>query len=475
MEPVNDQPGKKRMPNWSACRTCCGNCHWLYFDTIALYELIELYTCPIQKVDILNYKLGLKIMKMPVHQQIQNKLKHADEIIEKLQNSEIELTNLKTQYSTAISQSNEKLTEHTSQLTQACTDKITENTGIINAATNTGKESFDAALNTAIENSKVKIEEANTNATSQITTLETNTKQQISESTENLKTLLTEVETLKNNLSEIETILTTGKDPKTGWNTQAENLIASIENFKKLSETSQAKIEEAQSLIFDDTENQKSLLSSVKIATNDIANYKETIYGDENGDIDGKPALQKDIEAKRSEMSRIVEHTTKALKELTDESLDAAFSTISETAKKRGQLALYATVGILVAIVGLSLNLYKDNPTINDFIYRFLLIIPMGFAVFFLNRERKVQHVVEITYRYKSALAKALKGYRNLYNLEHSSDEYMELFNVLKLELLKNPMNDAKPYLDQDMLTFKMKAKGSEINIAPHYNTPKAE
>ena len=51
-------------------------------------------------------------------------------------------------------------------------------------------------------------------------------------------------------------------------------------------------------------------------------------------------------------------------------------------------------------------------------------------------------------YHHKAAIAEAMTGYRQLYDLEHEDGEYMELFNSLKDQLNVNPSNSIDKFLN---------------------------
>jgi hypothetical protein len=51
-------------------------------------------------------------------------------------------------------------------------------------------------------------------------------------------------------------------------------------------------------------------------------------------------------------------------------------------------------------------------------------------------------------YHHKAAIAEAMTGYRQLYELDHEDKEYMELFNSLKDQLNINPSKSIDNFLN---------------------------
>jgi hypothetical protein len=64
------------------------------------------------------------------------------------------------------------------------------------------------------------------------------------------------------------------------------------------------------------------------------------------------------------------------------------------------------------------------------------------------NRNQKIAKILAEEYHHKAAIAEAMTGYRQLYELEHEDVEYMELFNSLKDQLNINPSKSIDKFLN---------------------------
>lgn len=394
------------------------------------------------------------------HAQINKKLERANQMMISLEKTETGLAHLESILTKKIADASEQLTVEMQNQKKIASDAVSERTKESLASITTIRSQFNIATEEAYQSFDEKLKKSAADSTAKFNQFEANLEKGASDLLSQTRKALVDLKGGQSELNEIKNILDSGKDPKNGWDAQASQLISGIRALKDESSGISKEIAKAKTQIVDGTSRKKSILSELQESRILILEFQKKILGDENGLMaGGELALDPLLIKIRKEMENITTEANTLLTRLTDESVDSDFAGIATKARSRGLWALSFSIFALTTMAGMSFWVFQPGLIITDFLSRFTFLIPLAFAVFLLNRERKIQHVIEIQYRYKSALAKALKGYRNLYDLPHSSPEYMELFNVLKFELLENPMKHARRYLDQDMLPTKIKSK----------------
>lgn len=225
--------------------------------------------------------------------------------------------------------------------------------------------------------------------------------------------------------------------------------------------------------LFIDGENEKSLNTQFEQfvkAINDrfkVADEKikslETFYSnvfedkkDEEGKII-KQSLINSIDGQKKLLDKLIKEATEKLYALTDSSLHNAFAKRAEEyTKEFGRLEtlthkLIWAVIIDIAVFGLIqclLVALDKGFNYHILIYQFSIAGALIFAIWMFNRNQKIAKKLAEEYHHKAAIAEAMTGYRQLYNLEHEDDEYMELFNSLKDQLNINPSKSIDKFLN---------------------------
>lgn len=224
-----------------------------------------------------------------------------------------------------------------------------------------------------------------------------------------------------------------------------------VTSFSAAVDSNLEQINDAHTKIVLGDKNSKSYIHDVETKVRSIENYKDSLFGDENGHNNGEDSIKNTIDKTRNLLTEIHSETSGRFKELTDLSIIDSFDKLAESANKKrlGLGIVFLVISLGISYVGY--DLVKSEVDWLSLLLRLPIIIPLGLILFVVNRELKVEKVIEEQYKYKASLSKALKGYRNLYQLDHEDTEYMELFNVLKKEMLRSPFESIRPYLNQNL------------------------
>lgn len=187
--------------------------------------------------------------------------------------------------------------------------------------------------------------------------------------------------------------------------------------------------------------------------------FHDSVLKDQVGD-DGVPkklGLKSEVEQLRDQLNKLVVEATNKLHALTDQSLHNAFAKRAENYsaefKKLEGRTQNVVLGIVVvvALFGLAqLGIYLTGKPFNYnlLIYQFSIIAALVFLLWMYNRNQKVAKKLAEDYHHKAALAEAMTGYRHLYGLKHSDEEYMRLFDSIKDALNVNPSASIDRFLN---------------------------
>lgn len=181
-----------------------------------------------------------------------------------------------------------------------------------------------------------------------------------------------------------------------------------------------------------------------------IQAFHDNVLKDEAGD-DGTPkkfGLKSEVEQLRDQLKKLVAEATDKLHALTDQSLHNAFAKRAESysvefkeLERHTQNVVLGIVGVVAAFGLAQLVIYVVGKPFNYnlLIFQFSIIGALVFLLWMYNRNQKMAKKLAEDYHHKAALAEAMTGYRHLYGLKHSDEEYMRLFDSIKDALNVNP------------------------------------
>lgn len=177
---------------------------------------------------------------------------------------------------------------------------------------------------------------------------------------------------------------------------------------------------------------------------------------DEEGEE--QPGLKRAAENLEIRLGNLIQQATDKLHALTDSSLHNSFYSRAEKySKEYAELqeytfsSVFAICGVTVLFAVIQLiNVFflKKEFSYNLEIYQLGITLPIVYAVWMFNRNQKIAKKLAEEYHHKAALAEAMTGYRALYQLEHNSPEYMNLFNSIKEQLNNNPSTTIDRFLN---------------------------
>jgi hypothetical protein len=238
--------------------------------------------------------------------------------------------------------------------------------------------------------------------------------------------------------------LFTDSENEKSFNTQFENLLQSITDRFKIADDKIKRLEDFYSSVFEDKK-------------------------DEEGKIT-KQSLISSIDIQKQRLDRLIKEATEKLYALTDSSLHNTFAKRADVyTKEFGRLEtlthkLTWAVIIDIAVFGLiqcGLAALDKRFNYHILIYQFSIAGALAFAIWMFNRNQKIAKKLAEEYHHKAAIAEAMTGYRQLYELEHEDSEYMELFNSLKDQLNINPSKSIDKFLNlkspQEEVTYTFK------------------
>ena len=175
-----------------------------------------------------------------------------------------------------------------------------------------------------------------------------------------------------------------------------------------------------------------------------------------------KPGLKATVESLANRLEKLTSQAEKKLFELTDSSLQHAFTSRAKKYtfefKKLQKFTFWLTLTLVADILLFGIiQLCKEKFDWHLLIYQFSIAGALIFSIFMYNRNQKIAKKLAEEYQHKASLTEAMTGYRALYNLEHTDAEYMELFNSLKEQLNTNPSKQIDTFL-------KLKSPHEEIS-----------
>jgi len=225
--------------------------------------------------------------------------------------------------------------------------------------------------------------------------------------------------------------LFTDGDNEKSFNTQFDNLLHSLGERFKIADDKIKRLEDFYSSVFEDKKNEEGKVT--------------------------KPSLISSIDSQKQRLDKLIKEATEKLYALTDSSLHNAFAKRAEEyTKEFGRLEtlthkLTWAVIIDIVIFGLIqcvLIALDKGFNYHILIYQFSIAGALVFAIWMFNRNQKIAKKLAEEYHHKAAIAEAMTGYRQLYDLEHEDGEYMELFNSLKDQLNINPSKSIDKFLN---------------------------
>lgn len=225
--------------------------------------------------------------------------------------------------------------------------------------------------------------------------------------------------------------LFTDGDNEKSFNTQFDNLLHSLGERFKIADDKIKRLEDFYSSVFEDKKNEEGKVTKLSLISS--------------------------IDSQKQRLDKLIKEATEKLYALTDSSLHNAFAKRAEEyTKEFGRLEtlthkLTWAVIIDIVVFGLIqcvLVALDKGFNYHILIYQFSIAGALVFAIWMFNRNQKIAKKLAEEYHHKAAIAEAMTGYRQLYDLEHEDGEYMELFNSLKDQLNINPSKSIDKFLN---------------------------
>ncbi len=258
--------------------------------------------------------------------------------------------------------------------------------------------------------------------------------------------------------------------------TDANKLIADSTTLNSEIEVKHKEINSAQKLLLEDEEGRDSVKTQIikikeEFSKNLIENEKEvkklsafykSVFEKTVDEETEKPGLKATVESLANRLEKLTSQAEKKLFELTDSSLQHAFTSRAKKYtfefKKLQKFTFWLTLTLVADILLFGIiQLCKEKFDWHLLIYQFSIAGALIFSIFMYNRNQKIAKKLAEEYQHKASLTEAMTGYRALYNLEHTDAEYMELFNSLKEQLNTNPSKQIDTFL-------KLKSPHEEIS-----------
>ncbi len=213
--------------------------------------------------------------------------------------------------------------------------------------------------------------------------------------------------------------------------TKFENKLHALSDRFKIADEKIKRLEGFYSNVFEDTKNEDGKIS------------KHSLIGS--------------IDSQKQKLEKLIKEATEKLYALTDSSLHNAFAKRAdeytkefsrlETLTHKLTWAVIIDIGFFGLIQCVLVALEKGF-NYHILIYQFSVAGALVFAIWMFNRNQKIAKKLAEEYHHKAAIAEAMTGYRQLYELEHEDLEYRELFNSLKDQLNINPSKSIDKFLN---------------------------
>lgn len=254
-----------------------------------------------------------------------------------------------------------------------------------------------------------------------------------------INTVLVEAERKLRRIKELDETVERADDEHEGLLSKVKQIKRDLEATSLSAQDSAQVIDALYERLFEGNEKTPAIKDSIEKYENKVRLLELEVFGDSEGLYQGEVALRPQYLSELKALKSSSEHARKALAEISDLGLHGAFSKRANTSSVAYHLYQVALLAILFLLAAVGYQLVQSDITLENFVMKTITAIPLGFAAFLLNRTAKVEKKISEDYRHKSALTEALAGYRNLYNLSNSDDEYMELFEHVKMDLVTNP------------------------------------
>ncbi len=222
-----------------------------------------------------------------------------------------------------------------------------------------------------------------------------------------------------------------GDEKDNSLNSQFDDLLKSMEGRFSIANDKIQQLEDFYSNIFEDQVNEKGNV------------LKQSLIGSINN--------------QKLRLDKLIKEATEKLFALTDSSLHSAFAkrAVQYTMEfeRLENLTHKLTWAIIIdtvvfGIIQCCLIFFDKEFNYHILIYQFSIAGALIFAIWMFNRNQKIAKKLAEEYHHKAAIAEAMTGYRQLYELDHEDKEYMELFNSLKDQLNVNPSKSIDKFLN---------------------------
>jgi hypothetical protein len=240
-----------------------------------------------------------------------------------------------------------------------------------------------------------------------------------------------ENESIEQSIDALYDKLFTNSENKESFSTQFENLLQSLTDRFKIADDKINRLEEFYSSVFEDKKNEEGKITNQSLIST--------------------------IDSQRLRLDKLITEATEKLYALTDSSLHNTFAKRADVyTKEFGRLETLThklTWAVIIDIVVFGfiqcvLVALDKKFNYHILIYQFSIAGALAFAIWMFNRNQKIAKILAEEYHHKAAIAEAMTGYRQLYELEHEDVEYMELFNSLKDQLNINPSKSIDKFLN---------------------------
>jgi hypothetical protein len=239
------------------------------------------------------------------------------------------------------------------------------------------------------------------------------------------------IESIEKSIDALYDKLFTDSKNEKSFNTQFENLLQSLSDRFKIADEKIIRLEDFYSNVFEDKKNEEGKITKLSLISS--------------------------IDSQKQRLDKLIKEAEKNLYGLTDSSLHSSFAKrADEYTKEFGRLeklthwltwAVIIVIGIF-GIIQCFLVALDKGFNYHILIYQFSIAGALAFAIWMFNRNQKIAKKLAEEYHHKAAIAAAMTGYRQLYDLEHEDVEYMELFNSLKDQLNINPSKSIDKFLN---------------------------
>jgi hypothetical protein len=208
------------------------------------------------------------------------------------------------------------------------------------------------------------------------------------------------------------------------------NLIQSIrskiQEISTLAEDVEGKINSAEGVIDDfDGEVFKNFYNKIEERDEKYNQYEHKLKN-----------LQIETEKQQKINSNIQSDSQRFLQDITDKTLINTFKeqAIEKKESYKWLFILSIVMACFIGLVGFGL-IWKEKPIG----IQWLVLLPFVFAYFSLAKQADINKKLAEEYQHKASLTEYLAGYKKMWELGRSDEEYIKLIEEIKTEILKNP------------------------------------